>query len=148
MADTIKPVAQWWIGMERLKTLFDCRWLTVAVVGMLMVLGLTHIPQEMVPKRLQVHMLDKLEHVLAYGLIAFLFLMSFRKPPGLKVMTIILLAGALLGAADEMTQPLVNRIASPIDFDSDEIGVTLACVLFLVMELRRRARTLRSVTQA
>lgn len=134
--------------MNSIRTWFNVRWLTAAVVALLVVLTLTHIPQEMMPKSLSVHLLDKAEHLAAYGLLALLFLFSFRRPPGVKAMLVLLLAGAMLGALDEMTQPWVNRIASWIDFAADVIGIAIACVFFLVMRLCRREKALHSVTSS
>jgi len=134
--------------MNLIRTWFDVRWLTAAVVALFVVLVSTHIPQEMMPKSLQVHLLDKVEHVVAYGMLAFLFLLSFRRPPGVKAMLVILLAGAMVGALDETTQPWVNRIASWLDFAADLIGIAIACVFFLVMRLCRREKALHSVTSS
>ena len=134
------------VTMSLIRTWFDVRWLTVAVVALFVVLGLPHIPQEMMPKSLQVHLLDKVEHVVAYGMLAFLFLLSFRRPPGVKAMLVVLLVGALVGALDEMTQPWVNRIASSLDVAADVIGIALVCILFLAMQFFRRERTERSTS--
>jgi VanZ family protein len=133
--------------MRRIRLLFDGKWLAATVAAALAVVGATHIPQEMMPKELQVRMLDKVEHVVAYGTIAFFLLMSFRRPPGFKAMATILLASALMGAVDEVTQPLVRRIASPMDWAADLIGVAMACGLFLFFRFYRRERLLRSVLQ-
>ena len=124
--------------MEGIKTIFEPRWLAVAVAGMLVVLGLTHIPQEMMPLQLHGNLFDKAEHVVAYGAIAFLFLLSFRQPPGVKAMLVLLLVGAAVGALDETMQPYVNRTASPLDLAADIIGVAVACVLFTTIRLSWR----------
>lgn len=134
--------------MNSIRIWFDVRWLMAAVAALLVVLTLTHIPQEMMPKPLSVHLLDKAEHAVAYGVLAFLFLLSFRRPPGVKAMLVILLAGAMVGALDETTQPWVNRIASWFDFAADLIGIAIACVFFLVMRLCRREKALHSVTSS
>lgn len=132
--------------MNLIRTRFEVRWLTVAVAALLTVLTLTHIPQEMMPKPLQVHLLDKAEHTVAYGILAFLFLLSLRRPPGVKAMLAILLVGMLVGALDELTQPWVNRIASWLDFAADVIGIAFACIVFVLMQLGRREKALDSVT--
>ena len=131
-------------AMDWIRTWFDVRWLTAAVVALLVVLVSTHIPQEMMPQALQVHLLDKVEHVVAYGTLALLFLLSFRRPPGVKVMLVILLVGAMVGALDEVTQPWVNRIASSLDVAADVIGIALVCILFWAVQFFRRERTERS----
>jgi VanZ family protein len=127
-------------AMSRIKTIFEPRRLAVAVAGMVGVLVLTHIPQEMMPKQFSGNIIDKAEHAVAYGTIAFLFLLSFRQPPGVKAMLVLLLVGAAVGALDETTQPLVNRIASSLDFAADCIGIALVCGVWLVTRLFRRER--------
>jgi VanZ family protein len=99
---------------------------------MALVLVATHIPQEVMPKVLNRHLLDKVEHMGAYGLITILFLLSLphggsRIP---AVVGLLVLAG--VGILDEATQPLVNRVASVGDYVSDLIGIALAGLLFLV----------------
>ncbi|MGE5296286.1 MAG: VanZ family protein [Solirubrobacterales bacterium] len=100
-------------------------------------LTLTHIPQAAMPRFLNEHMLDKVEHVLAYGWVALLFLLSVRDHTRLAVPMIGLLVLAGMGILDETTQPLVNRIASVGDYASDVVGILLALLIFLV---KRRFR--------
>lgn len=137
--------------MRRMAVLFHRRWLVATFFATVAVLGATHIPQEMMPRDLQVRMLDKIEHTAAYGALSLLLLMSFRRPPGLKAMGAILLVGMLVGAVDEATQPLVNRVGSPGDWAADVVGVGIACLLFLVIRFYlRRSRSpsgLRSALQ-
>ena len=133
-------------AMSALRTWFDGRWLAVAMAALVVLLALTHIPQEMMPKALDAHLLDKVEHVVAYGVVAFLFLLSFRRPLGVTGVVVFLLVAALVGGLDEMTQPWVNRTASGLDFVADMIGVVVAYVIFLAMRLCRRERVLHSVT--
>jgi VanZ family protein len=122
---------------RRIPSSFHKGWLIAWLVSMGVVLTLTHIPQDAMPEFLNEHMLDKLEHVLAYGLIAFLFLLSL--PEGSRPATFVIgLVGlAVIGAVDEITQPFVNRIASVGDYAADVMGILLACVIFLV---KRRFR--------
>jgi len=128
------------MAKERTNTVFEPRRLAVAAVGLLIVLGLTHIPQEVMPRQLQGHFIDKLEHAVAYGTITLLFLWAFRRPPGPKALLILLVVGMAVGALDETTQPLVNRIASTRDFAADCIGIVLVCAVYLMMRLCRRER--------
>jgi len=125
-------------SMKRSAVWFDRKWLAATGIAALAVLAATHIPQEMMPKELQVRMLDKVEHAVSYGVIAFFGLMSFRRPLSFKVMTLILLAGALVGAVDEVTQPLVHRTASVVDWAADLAGIAIACGVFGLLRLRRR----------
>lgn len=133
--------------MRRIDVTFHRRWLMVTGVAVCAVIGATHIPQQMMPEALQVRMLDKIEHMAAYGMIALFLLLSFRKPPGFKAMAALLLAGGLLGAIDELTQPLVHRNASGVDWAADLIGMALACALFLCLRFWRREPLPDSVVQ-
>jgi len=108
------------------------KWFIVSLLCMALVLVLTHIPQEAMPRVFQKKLLDKIEHIGAYGLVAILFLFSLRDPVCLKHAAIGLLVLAGVGVLDETTQPLVNRIASVGDYISDLIGIALACMVFLV----------------
>lgn len=112
-------------------------WLAASVVSAGVLLTLTHIPQAAMPRFLNEHMLDKVEHVLAYGWVALLFLLSVRDHTRLAVPMIGLLVLAGMGILDETTQPLVNRIASVGDYASDVVGILLALLIFLV---KRRFR--------
>lgn len=107
-------------------------WLLATVLSMVGVLGLTHLPHVVIPRVLQENALDKVEHVLAYGLVTALFLLSLKKPVRPAVLVLGLAGLALIAAVDEVTQPLVNRIASVSDYVSDLIGMALAGTLFLV----------------
>ncbi|MCL5280721.1 MAG: VanZ family protein [Planctomycetes bacterium] len=114
---------------------FRPRWMLLTLLAAGTVLGLTHIPGEDMPRVLQVHYLDKAEHVAAYGLIAGFFLLSLQRPVRPAVLLIGLATLATLGALDEMTQPLVHRIASIWDYACDLIGIALVSMVFLVGRL-------------
>lgn len=116
---------------------FHKRWLIAWLASLAGVLTLTHIPRAAMPEFLDAHMLDKLEHVLAYGLIAFLFLLSLPEGSRLATFVIGLVGLAIIGAVDEITQPFVNRTASVGDYAADVTGILLACAIFLV---KRRFR--------
>jgi VanZ family protein len=117
---------------NRLRSQFHPGWLAVALASMACLLTLTHIPNEVLPKVLQRSLLDKVEHAVAYGVIAILCLHSLRRPVRPLLLLILLLALAVVGALDEITQPLVNRHASITDYAFDLIGIAAACVIFLV----------------
>jgi len=121
---------------ETWKSHFRPRWVLVTVSITVCVLALTHIPGEDVPRVLQAHGLDKVEHITAYGLIAGSFLLSLKRPvrPSLLVMGLAVLA--VIGALDETTQPLVNRTASVRDYACDLTGMAIPCVVFLLGRLR------------
>lgn len=119
------------------KSRFRPRWVLLTLIAVGVVLGLTHIPGEDMPRALQVHALDKVEHIVAYGLIAGCFLLSLRRP----VRWVLLLAGlvvlAALGALDETTQPLVHRSCDLWDFACDLTGIAVACVVLTVARWTR-----------
>ncbi len=120
---------------NKLASYFYPRWILIALLSMLGVLALTHIPQEALP-RVFVHSLqDKLEHFGAYGLIAAFLILSLRRPVPLLLLLAVLCGLALIGALDEVTQPLVNRHASVTDYAADLAGIAAAC---FILVLRRR----------
>jgi len=110
--------------------------LTLLITGG--VRGLTHIPVPAIPPILQDVAPDKIEHIVAYGLIAGSFLLSLRRPVRPAVLLLGLAAVAVLGALDEVTQPLVHRTADLRDYFSDLTGVTAACVVFRIATLSPR----------
>lgn len=125
--------------MSNNRTQFRFRrgWLAASLLWLIFVLTLTHIPHDALPKVLQENMLDKIEHVAAYGITAFLFLQALPSlvHPALPVIGLLALAG--IGILDEATQPLVNRYASVWDYAADLLGIILACMIFLVKKRLR-----------
>ena len=110
---------------------FNIKWLIIAVVFTAIVILLTHIPQEAMPSQLQVIGLDKLAHVLAYGVITLLFMISFRTCPTMLSASLLFFAILALGALDELTQPFFSRTASLIDWFANIIGVSGVLLFFL-----------------
>jgi VanZ family protein len=104
--------------------------LTLLITGG--VLGLTHLPVPAIPPMLQDVAPDKIEHVVAYGLIAGSFLLSLRRPVRPALLLLGLAAVAVLGALDEVTQPLVHRTADIRDYFSDLLGLAISCAVFFV----------------
>jgi VanZ family protein len=104
----------------------------VALVSLVGVIGLTHIPQDVLSRILHGDPFDKVEHVVAYGLVAVFLFLSLRRPVRPWLFLAVLAALALIGALDEMTQPLVNRQASIIDYAADLAGVALASSVLLI----------------
>ena len=101
-------------------------WLTV--VGYWALLGtMTHLPPRYMP---HVEVSDKLEHFLAYGLLAGLLglttWVTFPRRPWL-VWTVLIL-GLAYGALDELTQPLFHRDCEFEDWIADAVG-TMAGML-------------------
>ncbi len=118
-----------------LKSCFRPRWLLLTLLVLVGVLGLTHIPGEKMPRFLHARAVDKVEHVVAYGLVAGCFLLSLRRPARPALLLAGLAALAVLGALDETTQPLVRRSADLWDYAGDLAGIVGACVVFLIARL-------------
>ncbi len=127
----------WLMPGNRLQSRFHRRRLAASLLCMMFVLTLTHIPHDALPKVLQENMLDKVEHVTAYGLVALLFLLSLAEPVPPVLPAAGLAALAAVGVLDEFTQPLVNRYASIWDYVGDLAGIALACTIFLVIRRPR-----------
>ncbi len=114
------------------ETRFNTKLLTTAILFTAIVLILTHIPKEVIPSQLQENSPDKLHHVVAYGVITFLFLISLRTSPTMLSALLLFLAITVLGAFDELTQPFVNRTASVTDLAADIVGILSALLFFTV----------------
>ncbi len=115
-----------------LETRFRIRSLTIAILFTAAVLVFSHLLQETIPSPLQKDGVDKLEHVLAYGVITFLFLISFRTSPTMLSALLLFLAVSVIGAFDELTQPFVNRTASVTDLAANIVGILSALLFFTV----------------
>ena len=122
--------------MLKLNNCFEIKWLVLAVTVTAIVILLTHIPQEFMPSKLQESGLDKLYHVVAYGAITFLFILSLKSSPSMLSSLLVFFALLVIGMADEVTQPLVNRQASLADLAADVIGI-VTVLLFSVVGQRR-----------
>ena len=113
------------------KPTFNLKWLTIATLFTAIVVLFTHIPQEIMPERLKVRGLDKIEHFVAYGAITILFVLSRRDRFSLLSAAVLFFATSALGAVDELTQPLVNRVASPVDWLADIVGISVVLLAFV-----------------
>jgi VanZ family protein len=120
------------------KPTFNLKRLTIATVFTAIVVLVTHIPQEIMPKRLQISGLDKIEHIVAYGAITFLFVLSLTARFSLLSAAVLFFAISVVGALDELTQPLVNRIASPMDWLADIVGISIVLLAFVCFNHTKR----------
>jgi len=117
--------------MVDIKNVFYTKWLIVAVVFTAIVVFITHLPPEVLPNQPQASGLDKLQHVVAYGVITFLFILSLRTSCSLLSASLLFIAVLTLGTIDELTQPLVNRTASFTDLLADIIGFITVLFYFI-----------------
>jgi len=119
------------------ETRFNIKLLTAAILFIAAVLVFSHLPlpQEAMPFPLQKDGVDKLEHVLVYGLITFLFLLSLRTSPTMLSALLLFLLVSAIGAFDELTQPFVNRTANIADLVADIVGI-IAVLFFSTMRRR------------
>lgn len=129
--------------MIKVKNFFNIKWLIVAVVFTAIVIFLTHIPEDATPSVLQIGGLDKLAHVLAYGSITLLFVLSLRTSPTMLSASLLFFAILSVGAFDELTQPFVNRTASLTDWLADVTGIFVVFVFKTVQSFsnHRQAKT-------
>ena len=128
--------------MLKLDNYFDTKWLVLAVTFTAIVLILTHIPQQLMPSQLSESGLDKLQHVVAYGAITFLFIFSLKSSLSMLSSLLVFFALLVIGMVDEVTQHLVNRQASFVDLVADVIGM-VTVLLFSVVgkRLSQKAKT-------
>ena len=98
--------------MLELENTFKIKWLIISFCCTVTVVFITHIPQKYMPTRLNISGIDKIGHIVAYGIITLLFIVSLKRSLSLFSAIIILFAIACFGIVDELTQPLVNRTAS------------------------------------
>jgi len=126
--------------MPKFNNYFDIKRLVIAVIFTVLVLLLTHIPKEAMPPRLQENSYDKLHHVVAYGVITFLFILSLKVSSTPFLFSLLFFAILAIGIVDEVTQPLVNREANLTDLAANVIGI-VTVLLFSMVNKRRFRNT-------
>ena len=67
---------------------------------------LTHLPRELIPSRLQESGLDKLAHIVAYGVIILLFIISLKTSSAVPLALVLFFAILAVGTIDELTSPI------------------------------------------
>lgn len=106
--------------------------------------SITHFPWLALPK---IPGNDKISHLLAFGLLAFLFWRfaeSFERPLAARFAPLATLTLMAWAALDEWTQQFVYRGTEVVDFFADAAGI-LAVVAAL--EMRRRMIRARSASE-
>jgi VanZ family protein len=117
------------------ETYFNSKWLKTAILVTALFFLFTHIPQEMIPSTLRKGGVDKLEHVLAYGVITFLFLIALRTSLTIRSALLLLVVVTVIGAFDELTQIFVNRTPSVTDLIADIVGILCVLIFSVVRRL-------------
>jgi VanZ family protein len=113
-----------WLSSGRL-----WRWLLTAY--WLALFAATHVPKDF-PAIPRGHW-DKVAHFGAFAALAFLFAMAWRWSAGMLIGVHLRFAWALIaayGALDELTQPLVGRDASWLDWLADGAGAAAGLAVF------------------
>jgi len=118
--------------MTKYDSYFDIKWLVLAVISTATVILLTHLPQEVMPSRIQVSGLDKLQHVVAYGVITFLFIHSVKVSSTPFLFSLVFFIILVIGIIDEVTQSFVNRTSSFTDLVANVVGIATGLLFFVV----------------
>ncbi len=129
-------------------SIFNIKWLIIAVGFTAIVVLLTHLPEDATPSVLQIRGLDKLAHALAYGGITYLFILSLRTSPTMLSALLLFFIILAIGTIDELTQPLVNRTASLADWLADVTGIFVVFVFKTVQSFsnHRQVKTIDQTT--
>ena len=120
--------------MLELEKYFRIKWLIISFFTTISILFITHIPQKFMPNRLDVNGIDKIGHILAYGIVTLLFILSLKSSLSLLSVVIPFCVISSFGVIDELTQPLVNRTSSLLDLLADIIGISTALFSFLYFQ--------------
>jgi VanZ family protein len=114
------------------------RWATVASPWLLSIYWiilytLTHVPVPSGPPGS-----DKLLHIAAYFVLAFLFSMVLytRSVPTKRLIITTIVSLCAFAIFDEVTQELVNRHCDPLDALADSVGIVLGITAFLWLARR------------
>lgn len=115
--------------------------LIVTIAYWLTIFTLTHIPQQHLPS---VPFGDKIEHLLAYGLLGLLlYCYIWRTRPHLNnIEGLVLTIGLLYGAIDELLQavPFIHRSCELLDWFADCTGIAIAVGVLSMLRWRIKAR--------
>jgi VanZ family protein len=107
--------------------------LALAVYWIALFVG-THRPVERVPSA--VGSADKFAHLGAFAVLAFIFATTWQLSAG-HLMTRHLVWSwiviAIYGGFEEITQPIVGRFASVVDWLADVTGAALGLLMFLIV---------------
>src|SRR5688572_7894608 len=105
--------------------------LALAVYWIALFVG-THIPIDRVPSA--VGSADKLAHLGAFAVLAFIFATTWQLSAGHLMSRHLVwswIVIAIYGGFEEITQPIVGRVASVVDLLADVTGAALGLLLFV-----------------
>jgi len=108
---------------------FNKKRLAVALFAMAGLLILTHTPPKYMPDGLDRFDLDKILHLLAYGLLTSLMIMAIKPPRTWSLRSGLIVVLLVLAITDETTQAFVGRCTSNADLMADIIGMFIAMIL-------------------
>lgn len=92
--------------------------------------------------------LDKIQHFVAYGVLAFLLAKAIYRYYGWSSMVVIVLAVVLIGVCDELYQAtIVNRTSSLFDVVADGVGAVAGFILAWVIQITTRGKQSESITR-
>jgi VanZ family protein len=114
-----------------------CRWLPRILAGTwISAFAATHIPPGSVP---QAGPSDGALHAIGYAVLSLVLLLTLSSR-GVRWLRAFLLAAGIIplyAAFDELTQPLVGRVASLSDWAMDCLGLGLGTIVWLAIPSRR-----------
>ena len=101
----------------------------------LAILVVSHLPKGVLP-RTGLHY--RVEHALAYGTLAAAWVFALRKRRVVVRAVITLCIIGVLGAVDELSQPLVGRQCGALDWLTDLAAASVAVGLWVLFHWGRR----------
>lgn len=108
---------------------FNKKRLLVALLATAGFIILTHLPTKYVPVELNRFDLDKMMHILAYGVLTALMIMAIKPPRTWSLRLGLIAVLLVLAITDETTQVFVGRCASNADLMADILGMFIAMTL-------------------
>ena len=111
------------------------RWLADEIVALLNAAGRRGVMLIEQEDHMRYPGIDKIYHIVAYGLTTLFFILSLKNSLSLFMVVMIFFTFSSFGIIDELTQTLVNRTTSILDWLGDIIGITI--VLFSFFYLQR-----------
>ncbi|TWT65917.1 VanZ like family protein [Posidoniimonas polymericola] len=90
----------------------------------------THYPADVLPSE-SIIGIDKVVHVLAYGVLGLLIAMRLPQSSAIKTVLLTTAIAFGIGLLDEITQPYFNRMCDPLDLLADLVGAAIGSAVWL-----------------